>query len=60
MADVCPHSSSPSASWKTHQDAQEWENLFPSPIKEMMGYCITDKVLNRRSGKVKFKNFKSR
>ena len=40
--------------------ALEWENLFPSPIKEMMVYCLTDKILNRRIGNIKFKNFKSR
>lgn len=60
MADVCSSSSSPAPTWKAHHVAQEWDNLFPSPIKEMMGYCLTDKVLNRRSGNVKFKNFKSR
>lgn len=60
MADVCASSSSPAASWKGHPATQEWENLIPSPIKEMMGYCMTDKVLNRRSGNIKFRNFKSR
>lgn len=55
MADPC-------ASWKGYPEpaVQEWENLFPSPIKEMMAYCLTDKILNRRNGNIKFKNFKSR